>query len=243
MALAEHLRPVARERTVFRFFPTRGIVSPERILRIQGYHDFSLVRPAIVRAAQAMAREAPTLAVPEIAFARTRVALLDEQSLRLECGALLQSKAFATTLRHCDEVAIFVLGLGHCIDRRVVDLAEAGDLLEALLLETAAWLCIEDATRQFKSHLRDTASAEGLRITSRMGPGYSYRIAGETHAWPLEQQAELFAAFGGESLPVALSASNAMHPKMSRSGLFGLARLPHPHPIGVHEQHVLADAP
>src|SRR4051794_2325261 len=107
MVLAEPLRAVARERTVFRFVPARAAVAHERILRIQGYHDFTRVRPAIVRAAEAMAAEAPMLAEPEIAFARTAIAFLDEETLRVESGAVMQCRAFATTLRHCGEVAVF----------------------------------------------------------------------------------------------------------------------------------------
>jgi hypothetical protein len=208
-----------------RFSLRRPFVVTERILRIQGYHDFTRVRPAIVRAAAAMAAEAAELAAPQVAFRRRPILRLDGGSLALEDGPTLRSPAFAVTLCDCTEVAIFILGLGEALDKRVIALVEGGDLLEALLLETAGWLCVEDATRQFKSYLRDFAAAEGMRITSRMGPGYTYRIGSETCSWPLEQQPELFAAFGTDELPVRLSESNAMHPKMSRSGLFGLGRI------------------
>src|SRR4029079_6890541 len=191
----------------------------------QGYHDFSRVRPAILRAARDMAENAAELASPEVVFRRRRIERLDSASVALASGPTLRSDAFATTLRGCGEVAAFVLGLGDALDNRVIALVEAGDLLEALLLESAGWLCIEDATRQFKGHLRDLAAAEGLRITSRMGPGYSYRIGSQTCSWPLEQQPELFGVFGIDELPVRLSESNAMHPKMSRSGLFGLGKV------------------
>lgn len=217
---------VTASSSTLRFVPTRPVVAHERILRIQGYSDFGRIRPAILRAATAMAALAAELAAPQVAFTRRRVEKLDGASLGLANGPTLRSRAFSVTLRDCREVAVFVLGLGRALDERVIALVEEGDLLEALLLESAGWLCIEDATRQFKAHLRDVAAAEDMRITSRMGPGYSYRIGSETCSWPLEQQPDLFAVFGTEQLPVKLSESNAMHPKMSRSGLFGLGPLP-----------------
>ena len=211
--------------STLRFTPGRPVVVPDRILRIQGYHDLSRVRPAIVRAARAMAAEAAGLAAPQVAFGRRRIHRLAGASLVLVNGPTLRSRAFAITLRDCTEVAVFVLGLGPALDQRVISMIEAGDLLVALLLETAGWLCIEDATRQFKSHLRDLAAVGGMRITSRMGPGYTYRIGSESCPWPLEQQPHLFTVLGTADLPVRLSESNAMHPKMSRSGLFGLGRV------------------
>jgi hypothetical protein len=120
-------------------------------------------------------------------------------------------------------VVAFVLTLGPQLDAHVHELTGNDDLLGALLLETAAWLCVEDATRQFTRHLRDAAAARGMRITSRLGPGYSYRIGDSTCVWPLEEQAQLFALFAGAQLPVTLLESGAMQPRMSRSGMIGIA--------------------
>jgi len=204
------------------FVAREAEVGFERILRIQGYADLTKVRPAIRQAAKAMAELAPRLNQPRVAFERVRITASEADRLTL-CGDLtFRCNAFATILRGCTEACAFVLGLGPALDQRVIELSEAGDLLEALLLETAGWLCIEDATRQFKAHLKDEVGAQNMRITSRMGPGYSYRVGGEPCDWSLEEQSLLFSIFAGASLPVTLSSSNAMHPKMSRSGLFGI---------------------
>jgi hypothetical protein len=112
------------------------------------------------------------------------------------------------------------------VGSRVVELADAGDLLEAVLLETAGWLCIEDATRQFRAHLRETSLRRERRITSRLGPGYSYKVGGEMCTWSLEEQATLFAMLGESlRLPVSLMPSCAMLPKLSRSGMYGVGAL------------------
>jgi len=201
------------------------LVHVERMLRIQGYSDVTSVRPAIQRAAEAMARLATRLSEPSATYRRVAVRGIDGGVLEVEGGFRFHCKAFDRTLKGCAEVALFVLTVGKALDDQVIELIEAGDLLEALLLETAGWLCIEDATRQFKTRLRDECRERACRITSRLGPGYSYRVGEDTCMWSLEEQATLFAAFRGAKLPVSLMASAAMQPKMSRSGLFGVAPL------------------
>ncbi len=210
---------------VRRFEPQRPTVQHERMLRMQGYDDLSRVRPAIVAAARAMARHAESICQSELAYQFRPLRALHADAVELSYGGRLRSDAFAQRLAGCIEVVPFVLSCGQPIAQSVIDLADAGDLLEAVLLETAGWLCIEDATRQFKTMLRQTAEQRGCRITSRMGPGYAYRVGDRQVDWPLEDQPRLFALFGEASLPVELMASCAMSPKLSRSGLYGVAPL------------------
>lgn len=207
------------------FEPAPPVVLHERILRMQGYADMSRVRPAIASAAQAMARRAEALSRPAVAYQYRPLLALDDEGMELSGGARLKSRAFATRMTGCTQIAPFVLSCGMELGHTVVALADAGDLLEAVLLETAGWLCIEDATRQFKALLQAQAAARGMRITSRMGPGYAYRVGEAEVNWPLEDQVAFFALFGAEPLPVTLMSSCAMNPKLSRSGLYGVAPL------------------
>jgi hypothetical protein len=204
------------------FTPRAPIVHPERVLRIQGYSDLERVRPAILKAAVAMTELAPQLSTPEAAYRRVSVASIHDGVVELDGGVRLHCKAFDRALRGCTEVVVFALTVGAKLDERVMELLDAGDLLEALLLETTGWLCIEDATRQFKVHIREESMVRGYRITSRLGPGYSYKVEGEMCSWNLEEQRTLFGTFNGAKLPVSLLTSCAMQPKMSRSGLFGV---------------------
>lgn len=208
------------------FRPASPNVSGDRVLRIQGHSDMARVRPVIRRAAEAMAREAAALSAPLVAWRAVPIVSRSGDAIEIGPGVNLACAAFPRTLAGCTEVAPFVLTVGVGLSARVFELAEAGDLMEAVLLEAAGWLALEDATRQFKTVVRSSALARAHRITSRMGPGYSYRVDGRTSMWPLEQQAELFAALAqGESLPVELAASCAMRPKLSRSGMYGIAPL------------------
>lgn len=208
---------------VQRFEPETPVVAPDRILRMQGYADPERVRPAIVRAAAEMARIAQSKSVPRVAYRFCAVRALGAEGVALQNGARLRSAAFESRLAGCTQIVPFVLSCGEPLGQAVVDLAEAGDLMEAVLLEAAGWLCVEDATRQFKDALRRQVADRDARITSRMGPGYAYRVGTRQVDWPLEDQRELFALLEGAVLPVTLMASCAMFPKLSRSGLFGVA--------------------
>ncbi len=208
------------------FTPEPPRVAARQVLRIQGYADPAAAPPAIREAADAMAREAEATCRPVVAWTSADILRHDGEALLVADGAggvALHCGAFARTLAGCTRVVPFVLTLGAAMDERVVARAEAGDLLESLLLEAAGWLCIEDATRQFGAHLRTAAAREGRRLTSRLGPGYRYRIDGRLHDWALTEQEALFRLFAGHDLPVALLESCAMQPKLSRSGLYGLA--------------------
>jgi hypothetical protein len=205
------------------YVPQAPVVRPERILRIQGYSDLDRVRPAIRRSAQAMAMLAAELSAPAVGFRRVPIVDIRDDVLEVEGGVRFHCDAFASVLAGCVEIAAFALTVGPRLDDQVVKLTDAGELLDALLLETAGWLCIEDATRQFKVSLRELANAGNRRITSRMGPGYTYKVGARACIWALEEQGRLFSLFDGAILPVSLMASCAMQPKMSRSGLFGIA--------------------
>jgi hypothetical protein len=208
---------------VTQFAPRPPVVDYKRILRIQGYSDFGRIRPAVVNAAEVAAHTAPPLCAPRVSCRHVAIMRLCGDTLDLAGDARLHCAAFARVLAGCTEALPFVLTLGPQLDARVLALTEAGDLLGALLLETAGWLCIEDATRQFTTHVRDAAAKRGERITSRLAPGCSYRIGDSTCLWSLEEQEKLFALFAGARLPVTLMESGAMLPKMSRSGMIGIA--------------------
>jgi hypothetical protein len=207
------------------FRPGPPALVPERILRIQGYSDPERVRAAIRDAAAQMTAVAASLCQAQVAYRSVEITAMDDQGVCVHNGVRLSSQAFAHRLEGCHHLVAFVLSCGEVLSQKVIDLADAGDLLEAVLLESAGWLCIEDATRQFKHWLREQLEVQGCRITSRMGPGYTYQVDGQEVTWPLEDHPNLFTLFEGAHLPVQLMASCAMKPKLSRSGLYGVGPL------------------
>lgn len=198
-------------------------IAADRMLRIQGYTEPADVRRAVRAAADAAARRVEQLLDSEVRYRRIDVHACTEDSLRLAGGETLHCGAFGRYLGDCSQVVVFVLTAGRRIDAELDRLGEAEQLLDMLFVETAGWLAVEAITRAFTDRLRGIAAHQGLRITRRMGPGYTYSSKSGDAEWPLEEQGKLFALLGADDMPVTMLESSAMQPKMSRSGLIGLA--------------------
>ena len=194
----------------------------ERILRIQGYRDMERVRRPIRQAAAKAAETARAIAEGEVGYRRVAIEACSGSHLELACGGRFECGAFERFLADCESVVVFALTAGSAIDRRIEELTAAEDLLAAFMLDTAGWLAVESVTRQFSEQLKADCEPAGLRLTRRMGPGYTYRLGQEMVSWPLEEQEGLFRVLGGGNCPVTVLESGAMLPKMSRSGLYGL---------------------
>lgn len=199
------------------------VVSPEHMLRVMGYRQSTAVRPRIRETAASIAALAGAVAAPAAVYRRLGIAGCSRDGLVLADGTRFTGPVFASLLAGCDEVALFVLSLGSRFDTTQQELTAAERTLEAYMLEVAGWLGIEAATKALRGHLAREARDDGLRLTRRMAPGYTFRIDGGKVDWPLEDQGALFAAFGEVGLPAQLlEQSCAMTPKMSRSGMYGL---------------------
>ena len=205
------------------FYPQGMHLREDRLLRLHGYRDLEKVRPVIKATAENISRRVEGLSSPEIHYKRLRIKHCDANGLVLENGSRFDNIAFEKYLDGVVEVVIFIMTLGKALDEESQQLVEKFEPLEALFLETAGWLGIEWATKQFGDGLRISARQNALRVSCRMGPGYSYSVNGEKVRWSLEDQKPLFDVFDGEYLPVDLLESCAMLPKMSRSGLYGFA--------------------
>ncbi len=210
---------------VFHWSGAAPAVDPNRILRVHRYSDPEKVRPKIVEAAHQAADQITSLASPVAAYRRVGIDACEGDTLRLQDGTEFHCAAFDRLLKDCSDVVVFVLTLGPKLDEHVIDLMEEFEPLDALFMEAAGWLGIETSTRRLAADIGAKLSQEGLALSQRMGPGYSYRqdlrAGDERVGWPLEEQAQLFGLFKGAELPVELMSSSAMKPKMSRSGLFG----------------------
>ncbi len=194
----------------------------EAVLRIHGYQDLNSVRRAVRAAAQSAIDGFIESTTPSVSYRIAEISELTEDMLTLDHHIDFSSRIFHRYLANATQVVVFALTVGEKIDALTSDWMESDKLVEALFLESAAWLGVEDATKQFVLIVRSWAKAAGFRITRRLGPGYTYRIDGQKIQWDLHDQAGLFQCFEGVEIPVSILESAAMLPKMSRSGMFGL---------------------
>ncbi|MHA1151141.1 MAG: hypothetical protein ACTSQ7_00495 [Alphaproteobacteria bacterium] len=186
------------------------------LLRMQGYRDLARVRPRIRDIAARAAALAQSVAAPEAYYRRVAIEACTPEVLHLE-GTAFHSARFAKVFAGCAEVMVFVLTLGPALDAESERLAAEDEIVDALFLEMAGWLSVEQATKSLALHVSDQIRSQSLGLTRRLGPGYV--------DWPLDEQAGLFSLLADAPLPVRLMESCAMLPKKSRSGLYGLRPL------------------
>ncbi len=186
------------------------------LLRMQGYRDLDRVRPRIRDIAARAAALAQSVAAPEAYYRRVAIENCTPEALQL-AGATFHSARFVKVFAGCAEVMVFVLTLGPAFDAESERLTESDEIVDALFLEMAGWLAVEQATKALALQVSDQVRGERLGLTRRLGPGYV--------DWPLDEQAGLFALLADVTLPVRLLESCAMLPRKSRSGLYGLRPL------------------
>lgn len=223
LALSRNYKSFTSDHRVFR--PGRTTVRPDRILRLQGYKNLDAVRPAIRQAAAAMARRAEELIAAEVHYRRLAIRSLDDGDMVLDNGVRFHNEAFHRHLADAREVVVAIATMGRALDDEVIAMMDKDrfEPLEALFLETCGWLGVEQTAKQFGDFLRTLVWQSGYRVSCRMAPGYSYRVDGREIRWSLEDQKQIFEVFSGIDLPIRLLESCAMLPKMSRSGIYGLA--------------------
>lgn len=203
------------------FVPRNIVIRPQQMLKIMGYRDGGPVRPAVRRTANSVAELAAAAMTPVVHYARLGVTQCYDGGLSLADGTVFQGPVFAKHLSGCREAMAFIMTLGGKFDSTQKNLTAAGNTLEAVFMETAGWVAIEEVTRLFTGNIRNSAKAEGLDLSRRLAPGYVFRVGDRKVDWPLEEQKSFFGIFEGVKLPVELLESCAMMPKMSRTGLFG----------------------
>lgn len=219
---ATELEPDGLPPASMSFTPNRPTITVEQILRIQGYSDLARVRPAVRNAAETVTEIANRAIACQARYRCIGVESCVNGVLSVAEGTRFHCGAFDKYLVDCREVVIFVLTLGGGIDQVGRNLVSDGRLLEAVLLEAAGWMAIEQATKSLVRHLRSLNEARGLVLTRRMAPGYQFRVNGQEFEWPLLEHAAFFKCFGSLEMPVRVLESGGMVPKMSRTGLYGL---------------------
>jgi hypothetical protein len=221
LASGARLRPVAG--ATFGIFKPRGIViCPEKMLKIIGYRAGAPVRPAVRRMAERIAELAAAAMTPVVHHCRVAIKHCDASGLALVNGITFHGPVFGKHLAGCREAVAFIMTLGARFDSTQKNLSESDNLLDAVFLETAGWVAIEEATRIFTQQARKVAMSDGLELSRRLAPGYVFRVGDRKVDWALAEQKEFFRIFEGVELPVELLESCAMMPKMSRTGFFGL---------------------
>jgi len=119
-------------------------------------------------------------------------------------------------IKGSEYLALFTCTAGQLFTKLSNRYNQAGDYLEAYIVDAIGSLTVEKAMDKIQAQLETEMKAEGLRITNRYSPGYCN--------WPVSGQRELFKAIGDIPVGVSLTESCLMLPLKSISGIIGIGQ-------------------
>jgi cobalamin-dependent methionine synthase I len=109
---------------------------------------------------------------------------------------------------------MFLVTIGEYLEETVSQLAQAGLILQATVLDAIGSDAVEKVADFIQDRIREMAMADGFITSRRFSPGYC--------DWNIGQQRMLFYSLAGNTLGVRLTGECLMIPQKSISGIIGI---------------------
>jgi hypothetical protein len=187
-------------------------VDASRILKNEGCTDHKL----IVEAAGWAADRASDLARPAATYRFLKVNGISDRTLKAEDKELIVGPLVGL-LKPAEEILVGVATLGSDVEMEVRALKDSGQFLKSYLLDSAAFVVLDQATRALRSVAESEASRRGWGVGAALSPG---ALAG----WDLSDQATLCSLVDLAAIGIELSPSQLLKPSYSLSVLIGLGK-------------------
>jgi hypothetical protein len=145
--------------------------------------------------------------IKDVEWARGSIALI-------EGSITFKSRIIAKLLKHCPQVAIFLVTIGKYLEETARQLSRDGMILEATVLDAIGSDAVEKVVDLAQDRIKELVKAQGLVTSRRFSPGYC--------DWNITQQQTLFYALTGNTVGVRLTGECLMIPQKSISGIIGI---------------------
>jgi hypothetical protein len=145
--------------------------------------------------------------IKDVEWARGSIALI-------EGSITFKSRIIAKLLKHCPQVAIFLVTIGKYLEETARQLSRDGMILEATVLDAIGSDAVEKVVNLAQDRIKELVKAQGLVTSRRFSPGYC--------DWNITQQQTLFYALTGNTVGVRLTGECLMIPQKSISGIIGI---------------------
>lgn len=189
-------------------------VDKQRVANRLGYT--SVLPSAVNRAIDEALDGAKDLIFSRGIYKLKKIASFSGESILLEGGVSFNTiKIGSYLVKCCDQIAVFLLTIGHDLEKKVDKLMTEGDFPAALVLDAIGSEAVDTAANYLKELIRK--SHEGMEITPYFSPG-----CGD---WKLSDQSSIFNLLDSSKLGMELTESYMMIPRKSISGIFGLGKV------------------
>ena len=190
-------------------------VDREEVLRYLGYQAGHKVAAHVSSLVDRHIQSASQLIEPQYSYVIRDVDRVEGARVFLG-DVTFESRIIAQLMRRCQKAAIFAVTIGGLLEEKVRQLAKAGRVLEAAIVDAVGSDAAERAAAAVQNRVREIANAQGLGISLRFSPGYC--------DWDIGQQTMIFHALNGRSAGIRLTDSCLMVPRKSVSGVIGMSR-------------------
>ncbi len=124
----------------------------------------------------------------------------------------------STIFERLEKVAFCVCTIGEKLERMVTQLADSGELVKAVVLDSAGSVAAEAVAGYMDDRIKEEAAGEGLKTSCRASPGYGN--------WDIGEQRAIFELLPAERIGVSLSESGMMIPRKSVSFAIDISKNP-----------------
>lgn len=184
-------------------------IDPARILQNEGCTDNAY----IVKTADWASETAAKLASPAFVF---NVFPVVPNAKQLKVAATtLRIGPMIHLLNNAHEVAVAVVTAGAAIEQKVNQLYSENDFLEGYLLNSAAFIALDEAALLLKRRIENMAHQRNCGVGPALSPG-------SLPGWPTSDQFNLCTLLDLKQISVTITASGLLVPKYSLSLLIGL---------------------
>ena len=166
-------------------------------------------------------RECYRLIKPRAIYDWLRVKSVEEKSVRLEKGLVINTGGAIKAWRGADYLGVAICTIGPALEERVSELFGNKDYALGVMLDTVGSEAVEGVANHVNYLFCQMANGPGLSTGPRLSPGYG--------KWDLTDQKSIFALLPGQDIGVHLTEQCMMIPRKSISFCVGIGKaLGHP---------------
>ena len=189
-------------------------IDKDKVCQYIGYEANSNPPARIISLIDEYVENAQDIIGPSYSYSIRNIERVHGASAFVDGSIVFESDVVAQLLEQCNQVAVFVVTIGECLEETASSLADNSSVLQAAVLEAMGSEAVESVADFVQDKLGSMVQNHGFVISRRFSPGYC--------GWDIEQQNMVFRALDGNSAGVDLSDSCLMIPRKSISGIIGI---------------------
>jgi hypothetical protein len=189
-------------------------IDKKQVCQYIGYDDDQNLSARIASLIDDYAEHAHSLINPLFSYVIKDVEWARGSISIIEGSVIFKSRIIAQLLKHCHQVAIFLVTIGKYLEETAWQLSRDGLILEATVLDAIGSDAVEKMADFAHDRIKEVAKTQGHVISRRFSPGYC--------DWNIGQQQMLFYALTGNTVGIRLTGECLMIPQKSISGIIGI---------------------